>query len=52
MVECVVCGATLDIQQLRKGKTVICPECAIELEVVDDHLVMIKIGHSNSKTLG
>jgi lysine biosynthesis protein LysW len=49
MIECVVCGAKLNLKETKKGKTVVCPDCSVKMELIGDTLVMLRLEKSKHK---
>ena len=46
MLKCVEFESKINIMNLEQKSTVVCPECGIELEIFENNLVGLLLGHS------
>ena len=46
MLKCVECGSKINLVNPEQGTIVDCPECGIELEIVENNLIGLQLGPS------
>ncbi|UCD91597.1 MAG: lysine biosynthesis protein LysW [Methanobacteriota archaeon] len=52
MVECIECGAQIELSEPEQGEIVDCPECGTELEVIQDNPVVLQFAPQEEEDWG